>query len=343
MTGSLHQRPRELPADLFAEEPIEGPVEPLPPEAALRVTAEELSPGRGRRAVFAAADAVAGGADPVAALDAVRNDLPRELAALIDLPAGRAVPRVLTAAAAAAADRAGERRELARGVFWPLALAAATVFTAAAALAWLAPQFRQIYEEFGTPLGWPTRAALGLGEVLADGWFLAVPVGLGLVALPIWIGKSGGRRGPLAAALRPGEQARVCELLAVLVEARTPLPDALQAVAWTTPDDRLGADLADAAEAARLGTPPAAVGYGLKRVPAGLRAALRWGEDPAALAEGLRAAAETLRARGRGRLGPAGLLATAVQPILMLFVAVGVGALAVAFFYPLIDLLNDLS
>ena len=315
----------------------------LPPAAALRVTADELPSGRGRAAVMHAADEVAAGADPVEALHAVRGDLPASLAGLMDLPAGHRLPAVLTAAASAAADRADERRGLGRALFWPLTIAAATALVGLAALALLAPPFRELYQDFGTPIPWGTEAALTLGEWLRAGWFLALPFAAALLIGPlILLGGWGTTRWPLVVALRPGEQARACELLAVLIDARVPLPEALRAVGWTSPDARLGVDLAAVATAVRRGVPAAAATFGRKWVPAPLRAALRWADDPDALAEGLRSAAAVLRARVRGRLGPAGLLTVVLQPILMLGVATAAAALAYVLIQPLIGLMDYL-
>ena len=326
------------------EAPPPVPSRPLPPAAALRITAAEMPTGRTARAVRAAADRVCAGEDPREALGAVRADLPPALAGLLELPVGERLPGVLTAAARAAADRNEERRRLARALLWPLALFGATALVAGGALALLAPIFRELFDDFGTPLPGITKVVLSLGEWLRAGWFVAAPLGVAAIAVPLAVlNRAASTRWPLVGVLRPGEQARACELLAELIDVRVPLPEALRAVGWTTPDARLGADLAEVAEATTRGTPAAAATFGHKWLPPPMRAALRWADDPGALSEGLRGAAETLRARVDRRIGPHGVLAVVVPLVLVLVVATGVFFMTLALLAPLIDLLNDLA
>ncbi|MFH5803604.1 type II secretion system F family protein [Alienimonas sp. DA493] len=317
---------------------------PLPPAAALRIAGENLPPGRARTAVWTAADRVAGGTDPATALGEVKDALPPSLGGLLELPVGSGLPAVLHVAAAATAERAEDRRRLSAAVAWPLTLSGATLLVAAAALALLAPGFEATFRDFGAPLPWLTQAALSVGGWLRAGWFVALPLAVAALAAGRWaLPRYAPTLWPFSAFLRPGEQARACELLAALVEVRTPLPDALRAVGWTCPDPRVGQDMALTADSVAAGAEAAAAASRRRYLPVEFRTAVRREDDPEALAEALRTAAASLRARLAGRLGPAGLIAAALQTLLLAAVGAVVLLFGGATILPLLNLLNDLS
>ncbi|WP_171185506.1 type II secretion system F family protein, partial [Alienimonas chondri] len=294
--------------------------------------------------VRAAADRVAAGADPRAALGEVDEDLPASLRGMLELPVGDGLPAVLSSAAAVAADRAEERRRLSRAILWPLGVAGATLLVAGASLALLAPEFRSFVDDFGSETPWFTEVVLTLGEWLGALWFLALPLGILAIVLPmVLFGRSVGSIWPFSSALRPGEQARLCEQLAVLIDARVPLPEALRAVGWACPDARVGLDVARTADSIEHGADASSAAARRRYLPVQLRAALRRANDPDSFAEALRFAAATLRARLDARLGPAGMLAAAFQPLLMVGLGVVVFLLVYALLLPLISLLNYLS
>ena len=326
-----------------------GPSPPrrLPPEASLRVLAEELPAGRARNAVRSAADAVANGAAPAAALAAASGDLPPEIAglagALSEVP-GEALPAVLGAAAGGAADRAEDLRRARWVIVWPFALAGLTALVALAGLGLIAPGVGTVFEEFGTPVPPVTRGVVAIGETVAAGWFALVPLAaIGLAALTYFLLRPGAGGRAFAPVLRTGEQARAAELLAVAVENRLPLPAGLFAASAATADRRVAADLAELAGLVRTGVPASDAAGGLAGVPSAVRAALRWEGDPAALAEGLRGAAAALRAKSDLRLSPAGLLAAVIQPTLVLGLALLAAGGMVALVLPLIALLEVLT
>ncbi|QDT15935.1 type II secretion system F family protein [Alienimonas californiensis] len=316
----------------------------LPPAAALRIAGEDLPPGRARAAVCAAADRVAAGADPATALREVKDALPPSLSGLLELSVGASLPVVLHAAAVATAERAEDRRRLTAAVGWPLALSGTTLLVAAAALALLAPGFESTFGDFGTPLPWLTKTALAAGLWLRAGWFVALPLAVVALAAGRWaLPRFLPNLWPFSTFLRPGEQARACALLATLVDVRTPLPEALRTVGWTIPDPRLGHDVSLTADAVAEGAAASAAAFRRRYLPVEFRTALRRADDPQALAEALRSAAATLRARLDGRLGSAGLIAAALQSVLLVGVGAIVLLLAGAMILPLLNLLNDLS
>ena len=223
-------------------------------------------------------------------------------------------------------------------------MAGATALVAAVALAFVAPDFRATFDDFGVPLPWLSEIALTLGTWLRDWWFVALPVALAAFTGGMWfLRRRAGDLWPFSAALRPGEQARVCELLAALIDARVPLPEALRAAGWASSDPRLGLDVALTADGVAAGARASAAAARRRHLPVHLRTALRREDDPDALAEALRGAAATLRARVDARLGPTGTVSAALQPVLLLGVAAAVALLAAAMLGPLLSLLGALS
>ena len=312
--------------------------------AALRLLGEELPGGKARRAVRAAAARVAAGEDVAAALAAVRADLPPGVASLLDLPAiGPLLPAALVRAAGAAAERGEDRRKLRWAIGWPLLAAAVTGTAAASAAAVVASLMAPLYEDFGLTLSPLTEAVLAAGRAVVGWWFVLLPAALVLLAGLAWLVLRPGPAGPLAAAVRPAEYARWCDLAAFFVSERVPLPDALRAAAWAGPDPRVSGLTAEIAAATEDGVPPADAARVLPGVPPAVRAALRWADSPDALAEALANAAGVLRATAAGRLAPTGLFAVALQPALVLLAGLLLGTVTLATVLPLVELLNDLS
>ena len=320
---------------------------PLSPEAALRALAEEVPGARARRAVRTAADDVATGTHPAAALAAVRDSLPADLAGLPDVLGdvpGDAVLAVLGEAARGAAGRAADLRRAKWVVLWPVALMVLTLLAGLAALGLVVPGVSDLYENFGMAVPPPTRVVIAVGETVAAAWWVLAPVAALLAGVAGYFAlrpRSG--RHAFAALLRNGEQARACDLLAVAVDHRLPLTDGLHAAAAVTGDRRLSFDLTELAGRVRQGVPASDAASVLDLVPPAARTALRWEGDPDALADALRNAAAVLRAKADVRLSPAGLLASILQPVLVLGVASVVGVGFGLLIYPMLDLLNQLS
>ena len=257
---------------------------------------------------------------------------------------GGGLPAALTAAASAEAGRTEDRRRLRWAFGWPLVLAALTAVGAAAAVTFISTLAGPVYEEFGVSVPALTQALLTIGGAIAAWWPALLGLAAAILAGAAYLLMGPRPGGPFAAPLlRPGEQARWCELLAVLIDARTPLPDALRASAEGVADPRLRRHLALLGDTAEDGVPPADAARMNPRLPPALRAALRWADRPEAFADALRGAAAVLRAAGRDRLAPAGLLGVALQPALVLFAALAMGLGIISLIWPLLDLLGALS
>ncbi|QDV33042.1 type II secretion system F family protein [Tautonia plasticadhaerens] len=214
----------------------------------------------------------------------------------------------------------------------------------------LAPGIDEAFASLGAPPGAAARLAR-LGESAA----IWGPIAMGVIALGFvaWV-RSGrasmiGEFGPIR--WIPGmrglvDQARggmLAELLAILIENRVPLPDALSLASRAVGDERLRALADHAAESARLGgspgtAPPPELG---RSFPPMLRWALLGGHARGDLPESLRLAARTYRERAAAR---ADLIRLVVPTALL--VVLGGGAVllyGLTLFVPFSQLLRGVS
>ena len=249
-------------------------------------------------------------------------------------------------------------------------------------------QFEAIFMDFGVPLPFLTRFLLQSSHAFRLVWPFLAAAGVGTLLLWIVLGLviSSSRRNSLLARLpiigslwRLSSWAEFCHLLAILLEARLPLPEALRLTGEGVDDH----DMAIACRAmarsvdegatlsyAMTGLPPASprtgpfdhagkpegsketpalgdllnVGVGLRTVrrvmPDGLPRLLRWAESHEAIAEVLHVAGETFQARSRAEADWGG----AEEGFLaMMCVVWGVFIVVVGLFLPLVTLISKLS
>ncbi len=329
-------------AGLLAEAVAAG----LPLEPALRAAAAE-APRSERAALVRIADALAAGVPPDEAFDAAGDALPPHLLALVQagLRSGRLGP-MLGRYLLLARQRADMTRPLILALLYPCVLVVGAATLNVLALVWIVPQFDEMYSSFGKRLPAITEAVLWLSRTLRSpaGWIaLGIAALLAATAIAAWIivRRRAGRAGlPLFdLLLRAGDWGRFCGLLALLVDARIALPQALRltgVAAATGRVRRAGLGLAEDVEegltlweAARS-----------RPVPPPIRQAFRWADRPELLSEALGGLAELYSRRTRLS---AGIVALFVEPFALVFVAVGIGMTVLSLLAPMIQLLNDLS
>lgn len=252
---------------------------------------------------------------------------------------------------------------------------------------WIIGRFEAIFRDFGIPLPLMTRFLLETSHIFRFVWPILLSLGGGLLLLWLVLGVSltRGRRNSLFARLpiigplwRLTSWAEFCHLLAMLLEARLPLPEALRLAGEGVDDHDVeiacramarsveeGATLsyamtgmpatpAPAGPFDRLGRPttPEApplgdlleVGSGLKTVrrvmPEGLPRLLRWAESHESIAEVLHMAGETFQARCQAEANWGGAVVGFLAMILVIW---GVFIVVVGLFLPLITLITKLS
>lgn len=326
--------------------------QPLMAVMSLRALSEELSHAGQRRAINELATALQGGAPVGEALAAVRSELPARLSRLIELGLKHDrldwfVEHYLESTRLASESR----YRLFTALGYPAMAATAVSTISLFFLLYIVPLFEKIFTDFGTELPGITMVFIDLSRSLRGG--VCGVVMLGLLALGIgliFMRVIGGavmldrllaEIPVIGAPVRYRMLSDFCELLALLVEARLSLPEALEALSGTIDDTRFQAGARRAASLIRQGiaTPTAAELRGTGW-PNDLGDIFRWANRTDDFVQGLRAASEIFRARSRVQ---GNLSAWLLEPVLLLLLSVTVGLMVIALFMPLIKLLNDLS
>ncbi len=318
----------------------------LPLEPALRAAAEDARRSE-RRVLLSIADDIAAGVPTDQAFVRAGDALPSHLVALIlaGLESGD-LARLLSRYLTLARQRAEIRRPLLVGLAYPFLLTVGIGGLLLFAFIVLIPQFRKIFDDFGTDLPWLTRAILSVSTFLLSFWgpivlflgffglmfglywFLMRRRGLRLTSLPVF-----------DYFIRAADWGRFCGLLGLLVESRQPLPQALRMTAVSASTLRVksvGLLVADDVEAGMTAWEAAQP----RTIPAPIRQAFRWADRPDVFTESLAGLAELYSRRARIS---ASLIGFFIEPFVLTFLATVVGVVVFALFLPLFSLLNDLS
>lgn len=336
-------------ADFVESAPVH---EPLMAVMSLRALSEELSHSGQRRAIGTLATSLQEGVAVSEALAAVRADLPPRLSRLIELGLQHNrldwfVEHYLESSRRAAESRHRLFTALGYPALATLAVSAISLFF----LLVIVPLFEKIFSDFGTELPELTRLFIDVSRSLRGGVCGIVMLGILVVGLVlVFMRVIGGSMlldrlvaevPIIGAPIRYRLLADFCDFLALLVEARLPLPQALESLASTLDDTRLKSGALAAAKLIRQGvaTPSAAELRGTGW-PSDLGDIFRWADRTDDFVQGLRAASEIFRARSRVQ---GNLSAWLLEPVLLLLLTVTVGLLVISLFMPLIKLLNDLS
>ncbi|HET6425621.1 MAG TPA: type II secretion system F family protein, partial [Planctomycetaceae bacterium] len=215
----------------------------------------------------------------------------------------------------------------------------------------IVPMFARIFQDFGTQLPELTLLIITISDSLRGGIcgivLLAVIAGgialllMRVVGGAVVFDRMIAELPLIGAPIRYLRLSEFCELLALLIETRVPLNEALDSLADTVDDSRLARGSHFAARLVRQGIEsPSAAELRGSGWPSDLGDIFRWSGRPDEFVQGLRAASEIFSARARVQ---GNLSAWLLEPVLLLMLSIGVGLLVIALFMPLIKLLNDLS
>ena len=330
----------------------------LPLGPGLRALGEEMPPGRLRSSLEGLADAIDRGVPPAEALDAQKDRIPAHLRGLVEggLRTGR-----LGDLLGRFSSHANLTADLKRGIWLALAYPAVTLVVALALFLLveviLVGQFESSFRDFGVPLPLLTVALIEISHALREGW----PILVGLLAVAVLAAlffrfvMKRDRRNSLISRLpvvgplwRYTAWAEFCHLLALLLEAKTPMPEALRLAGRGV--DNAGIDRA-CQEMAREVERGASLSDALagrapneravrRSMPVGLSNLLKWAEDHSTIAEILRMAGEMFQARSGAQATFAGAV---LGVITVIGGMIGVGVVVLGLFLPLITLVNALS
>jgi type IV pilus assembly protein PilC len=229
------------------------------------------------------------------------------------------------------------RRQIKGALTYPMIVMALAVVAVVLMAVWVLPKFEGFYTSLHAHLPIPTRMLLWCTDALAS-WWWAITLGLAVVAA---IGSSvlGGEQGKgrrdalllkipaIGHVLRLIALERFCRMLAALVHAGVPLPDAVQVAGDATNQRVFQEKLGNVREAMLRGEglarPIAASGI----FPAAARQMIRVGESTGSLDQQLRSAARFYAGELEYRLKK---LADSFEPGVVILVGAAVGFVAIA-------------
>lgn len=328
--------------------------------AGLRAVAEELSNRRQRRSLTQLAELIQSGAE--INVDALQTlGIPGDLREVIlaGIETGQ-LPLLLENYLSVAEEQRSLWRSLLLNVTYPLVLIGFAAVICSGFLILAVPIFRELFEDFGIELPSITLFVLYFSDFLIVAW---VPVLLLMLVggLLVLLGQlTTGlllmcqRRLPFAAwwarlmhhlpwigsAQLMSGYSEFCARLAVLIESRLPLDSALRILSGTLHDPylaQLAGQLADRVEAGESVEELASFSA---EIPQTLAHALRWGDSEESFAAGLKSMATVFAVQARVAVRQ---LIVIAEPLTLISVAITVGMIVIALFYPLIGLLNALS
>jgi len=346
------QRPKSLSGKDFQE--LSGHISDiaqgdLPLGPGLMALAEEMPKGRIRSGLIAMIQELDSGADLETVLQS--QGAPADLRALVraGVRSGQ-VGEVLAQYVNHARSVTILRRRALLGIAYPTLLTTVGAALFLTLVAFIVPQFKKIYEDFGTELPGITVLLINLSDVVvyAGIWILVIgiPLCIGAWMFMKWLlGDVLYRRlvchipfvGPL---LRFCALARFSNLFALLIENKVPMPEALTLAGDGVADAELRAACRNLALDVQNGLPLSRAAYALTGFPASFVQTLTREEHRGALPEALHALAEMFEGRARVQTS---FVATICEPFIVVFLGCTIGFLVLALFMPLVKLLNDLS
>jgi len=319
----------------------------LPLASGLRAMADELSGRRTRRVLHALADRLDAGADLASAMESQGRRLPLCLRGIVlaGLRSGR-LAEALEQYADLRRSRVELRRRLWLTLAYPFFLFCIMALMAVMTRYWVVVHFENIYNDFDTCLPAVTEFVFYISLPLM--WFMVSLVVL-FALIPLLLAVSPGIRwiwpalykipmiGPL---LRWGNLSQFSRLMALLLEQRVPLPDALRLTAAGLHDPNLARGCRRVAEDVERGQPLCESMDRRRQFPASMVPLVEWGQRTPALPDAFRATTEMFEGR---TLSQGSLLEAVLLPIMFLFIITFIGLLVIALFMPLIKLITCLS
>jgi type II secretory pathway component PulF len=322
----------------------------LPLGPGLIALGEEFTEGRFRKSLLDLARSIDRGVPLEEALEQQRERIPAHLRGLVigGLRSGQ-IGDILGRFSAYVAVGTELKRRLWLSLAYPIAaiLVALSLFIFVNLI--LVGQFEAIFKDFGVPLPRLTVSLLVVSHAVRSGW--PAIVGILLLTLVAWIGarlflKTADRhslaaRIPVIGAVwRYTSWAELCHLMALLLETRLPMPEALRLAGEGVRNSSLDRACRDAATAVERGMRFSQALAEQPALPVGLSRLIRWSEDHNAIPDILHMAGEMFEARARSQATFSG---TVMAVLAVLMVLWGVFTVVIGLMLPLVTLISKLS
>ena len=321
----------------------------LPLAAGLRALGSELPSRRGRRALVSISDRLERGASLDDAVAEQLDVVPSHLRVLLraGLNTGR-LGELLEHYLHYARTSLDTRRRSILALFYPILLILVAVMVAGTMIAFVVPPFETIFEDYDIELPDLTLAVLWLSKAIG-GWRLAILPVMLLTIVFAWI-LAGRVAGPLqrqwlyhvpalGRMIRLSAISRFCHLLAIGLNHRLPLTEALILAGKGTDDAYIG-------RAARRMSDELSHGHSLRqaaskhRMTPEIAHVFEWEGHDDSFCDVLRATGDICAAQARVQ---SGLIRILIEPFAIFGVAVGVGVVVIALFLPMAKLLTVLA
>jgi type II secretory pathway component PulF len=321
----------------------------LPLGTGLRALAEEIPRPHLRAVLGRLADRIDAGESLDAALASEGDRVPEHVRCLLAASvASGHFTEVLQQLVSLERDRLTTRMRLRVVLAYPLILLAITVLLFAAFSDYLVPQFLTIFKDFNAELPAltvvmikicsPAGAAIALS--LCGLLALGILAAFGLRSRVAWVQRALYLAPLVGPCWRMRGLADFSRLMALLLELKVPLPQALRAAASSLREADLQVACRSAAELVEAGVPFSDALARLGTFPPTFGPPIRYGERAADLAGALRGTAEVFE----GRLSFQDLFLGAVAlPAVLGIVGVMFGLMVIGMFLPLISLIQKLS
>ncbi|WP_165227427.1 type II secretion system F family protein [Aquisphaera insulae] len=322
----------------------------LPLGPGLAALGEELPAGRLRTSLLELGQALEAGIPLDEAMERQKGRIPAHLRGIVlgGLKSGR-LGDVLGRFTGYVSVGTDLRRRLWLGMAYPIFTIALTILILVVADTFVVAMFEAIFRDFGVSLPGITILLINVSHGIRAVWpGLAI---VGLAFLVVWLsGKliagSPAFRGAMAKVPVLGSVwkytgwAEFCHLLALLLESRLPMPQALRLTGEGVENSSLAHAAESMARGVENGQPLYSTMARQPDLPRNLPRLIRWADDHNTTAEILHTAGEMYEARARTQASFAG---TVMAVLAALFVFMGVAVGVVGLFLPLIMLITRLS
>lgn len=326
----------------------------IPLSAGLRTLSEEVPSKRLRKVFDRLSRKLDQGVSLEDALKSESRDVPEWLVAVFTAGtvSGR-LPECIQHFIEFSRLRASIRIKLIISMVYPVILLTAGLAVCAFLCRLVIPDFREIFNDFGTDLPKITEMILAISSFV-EGLVYYWPFSLllfGAVVAGTWFGSkvvfgaAGVRRfiyhvPLLGRVFKQSALAEFAQLLALMIEARMPLQEALKLVGGAVRDPNLSEGAFLAAGMIESGDSFGDLRGVVREIPDELLRVPGWGNNDSSLVESLRVSSEVfaLQSEISGRS-----LAGMVTPATVIIAGGMIGITVVALFMPLIKLLSELS
>ncbi len=250
------------------------------------------------------------------------------------------------------ADALDKQREFASktkgALVYPIIISIAMVVIAAIMMIFVVPRLTAMYKDFGAELPGPTKVLMGVSDFTVNYWYvLLIVLGVGFVFFQNWSKTEVGGlileqisfKIPIWGKLRKDIiLTEFSRTISVLLGAGIPILDALQIVSGTLGSKVYGAEVRQAAVYVEKGISLAEAITRLEVFPPILSQMVAVGEETGKLDEVLAKLATFYEGESEIKIKA---LTTAIEPLIMIIMGVGVGFLVIAVIMPIYNLTSQ--